>query len=293
MKVGVIGLGKIGLPIAKNLIESGHNVMGYRRSTMEDLVAVGGHAARSPNEVGACCEIIFSCMPGISALREVITGDGGLMETARPGQIITELGSHPLPEKAAFIAPLATKGAMFLDGEISGTPGMVTARNANVLIAGPREGFDRIAPVLKGISRSSLYLGEFGGATKAKLASNILVALHIAGAAQAISFGLTLGIDKQMLLAALTNGSGASTQLAIRGPWMVEQKFVPVQGPAPTLKYYLEQARLTAQHSEIRTDIIDCLYDLYDRAIPTIGERDVAAIVEYFDNRGSQNGVNA
>jgi len=293
MQIGIVGLGKIGLPIAKNLIESGHDVMGYRRSAMDDFVAVGGRTACSPAEVGAHCDVVFSCMPGIGALREVIEGSGGLIETARAGQIITELGSHPVAEKAAFVGPLAAKGAVFLDGEISGTPGMVATRKANVLLAGPREAAERIAPVVKGISDSSLYLGDFGGATKAKLASNILVALHIAGAAQAISFGLKLGVDKQLLLAALTNGSGASTQLAIRGPWMVEQKFLPLQGLASTLRYYLEQARETAKGTGIRTDIIDCLYDVYDRAIPVIGERDVAAILEYFDNSDGPNGANA
>lgn len=293
MKIGVVGLGKIGLPIARNLIESGHDVVGYRRSAMDDFVAMGGYATRSPAEVGECCDVIFSCMPAIGALREVVEGSGGLIETAREGQVITEFGSHPLAAKTAFVAPLAAKGAVFLDGEISGTPGMVATRKANVLLAGPREAADRIAPAVKGFSGSSLYMGEFGGATKAKLASNILVALHIAGAAQAISFGLKLGVDKKLLLAALSNGSGSSTQLAIRGPWMVEQKFLPLQGPAPTLKYYLEQAREHAKGSEIRTDLIDCLYGLYDRAIPVIGDRDVAAILDYFDNRDGSNGVNA
>jgi 3-hydroxyisobutyrate dehydrogenase-like beta-hydroxyacid dehydrogenase len=293
MTIGVVGLGKIGLPMAKNLIASGHDVIGYRRSAMDDLVAMGGHSARSPAEVGESCDVIFSCMPTVGALREVIEGSGGLIETAREGQIIAEFGLHPLAEKTAYVAPLAAKGAVFLDGEISGTPGMLATRTANVLLAGPREAADRIAPAVQGISDKSLYLGAFGGATKAKLASNILVALHIAGAAQAISFGLKLGVDKDLLLAALTNGSGSSAQLAIRGPLMVERKFLPLQGPAPTIKYFLEQARENAKDSGIRTDLIDCLYGVYDRAIPVIGDRDVAAILDYFDTCDGSNGANA
>jgi len=293
MRIGVVGLGKIGLPIARNLIASGHDVIGYRRSAMDDFVAMGGRPAGSPAEIGADCDVIFSCMPDIGALREVIEGADGLIATARQGQIITELGSHPLTDKAAFVAPFAAKGAVFLDGEIAGTPGMVATRKANVFLSGPREAVERIEPAVKGISDVSVYLGAFGAATKVKLANNILVALDIAGAAQAISFGLKLGVDKELLLAALTNGSGASTQLAIRGPWMVAQRFLPLQGPAPALKYYLGQARETAQGAGIRTDLIDCLYDIYDRAIPLIGERDVAAILEYFEHRDDANGANA
>jgi 3-hydroxyisobutyrate dehydrogenase-like beta-hydroxyacid dehydrogenase len=293
MKIGIIGLGKIGLPVAKNLIASGHEVMGYRRSAMDDFTALGGRAAASPAEIGAACDIVFSCMPGIEALREIIEGDSGLLASARGGQIITELGSHPIAAKEAFVAPLAAKGAVFLDGEVAGTPGMVAARKANIFLAGPRAAADQIAPAVKGISDVSLYLGAFGGATKVKLANNILVALDIAGAAQAIAFGLKLGVDKELLLEALVTGSGSSTQLGIRGPWMTARKFLPLQGPAPALKYYLQQARETATGSGIRTDIIDCLHGIYDRAIPLIGERDVAAMLEYFESQNPTNGASA
>lgn len=292
MKIGMVGLGKIGFPVAKNLIDSGHEVVGYRRSAMDDFTAIGGRAAASPAEIAADCDIIFSCMPDIDALRGVIEGKGGLLEQAREGQVITELGSHPVAEKEAFVAPLAAKGAIFLDGEVAGTPGMVSARKANIFLSGPREAVDRIAPAVKGISDVSLYLGAFGGATKVKLANNILVALDIAGAAQALAFGLKLGVDKDLLLQALTTGSGASTQLGIRGPWMIARKFLPLQGPAPALRYYLEQARATAEGSGIHTDIIDCLLGIYDRAIPLIGERDVAAMLEYFENQDA-NGAKA
>jgi 3-hydroxyisobutyrate dehydrogenase len=293
MKIGMVGLGKIGFPVAKNLVESGHEVFGYRRSAMDEFVAIGGKAAGSPAEIGANCDIIFSCMPATAALREIIEGERGLLASARKGQVIVELGSHPFAEKQTFIAPLAAKGATFLDGEVAGTPGMVAARKANIFLSGPREAVDRIAPAVKGISDVSLYLGAFGGATKVKLANNILVALDIAGAAQAIAFGLKLGVDKDLLLQALVTGSGSSTQLGIRGPWMIERKFLPLQGPAPALKYYLQQARDTAEGSGIQTDVIDCLLGIYERAIPQIGERDVAAMLEYFEGNKAANGANA
>jgi 3-hydroxyisobutyrate dehydrogenase-like beta-hydroxyacid dehydrogenase len=283
MKVGIVGLGKIGFPVAKNLIDSGHEVIGYRRSAMDDFIALGGRAAASPAAIGAECEVIFSCMPGVEALRGIVEGEEGLLASARAGQVITELGSHPVAMKQAFVAPFAAKGAVFLDGEVAGTPGMVAARKANIFLSGPRDAVDRIAPAVRGISDVSIYLGAFGGATKVKLANNILVALDIAGAAQAIAFGLKLGVQKELLLEALVNGSGSSTQLGIRGPWMTERRFLPLQGPAPALKYYLQQARETAKGSGIRTDIIDCLHGIYDRAVPLIGERDVAAMVEYFE----------
>ena len=97
--VGLVGVGKIGLPISENLIKSGYRVVGYRR----------------------------------------MQGPNGLIKSARPGQIIVELGSHPVPDKQRHVAAFAAKGASFLDGEVSGTPGMVSARKAVIYLAGDKE----------------------------------------------------------------------------------------------------------------------------------------------------------
>src|ERR1700722_15907507 len=133
--VGLIGLGKIGLPIAENLIKSGYRVLGYRRGSMADFQKIGGIPARSPADVGAQADIVLTCLPSAEALDEVVQGKNGLVQSARPGQIVVELGSHLVPDKERQIAPLAAKGAIFLDGEVGGTPGMVSARKAVVYLA--------------------------------------------------------------------------------------------------------------------------------------------------------------
>src|SRR6185436_15851050 len=97
--VGLVGVGKIGLPIAENLIKSGYRVLGYRRSSMADFEKIGGVPARSPADIGAQTEIVFSCLPSTEALDDVVQGPNGLAKSARPGQIIVELGSHPVPDK--------------------------------------------------------------------------------------------------------------------------------------------------------------------------------------------------
>src|SRR5205809_6443384 len=105
--VGLIGIGKIGLPIAENLIKSGYRVLGYRRSSMADFEEIGGVAARSPADVGAQTDIVFTCLPSAEALDDVVQGKQGLVHSARPGQVIVELGSHLIPDKERQIAPLA------------------------------------------------------------------------------------------------------------------------------------------------------------------------------------------
>ena len=150
--VGLIGVGKIGLPIAENLIKSGYRVLGYRRSSLAEFEQIGGIAARSPADVGAQADIVLTCLPSAEALDDVVQGKHGLVHTARPGQIVVELGSHLVPDKERQIAPLAAKGAVFLDGEVGGTPGMVRARKAVVYLAGDAEAAKKAEQVVRGFS---------------------------------------------------------------------------------------------------------------------------------------------
>ena len=117
--IGVVGVGKIGLPIAGNLIKSGHRVVGYRRSSLAEFEKIGGVPARSAADVGAQADIVFSCLPSAQALDDVVHGPRGLIHSARAGQVVVELGSHPLTDKKRQIALLAQKGAEFVDGEVS------------------------------------------------------------------------------------------------------------------------------------------------------------------------------
>src|SRR6185312_476518 len=106
--------------------------------------------------------LIFTCLPSDEALEEVIQGPNGLIHSARPGQIVVEFGSHSIPVKEKYVAPLASKGAVFLDGEVSGTPGMVTQRKGAIYIAGDRVAAQKIESTIKSFTDLYLYLGVFG-----------------------------------------------------------------------------------------------------------------------------------
>ena len=285
-KIGFIGVGKIGLPICEHLIKKGYTVVGYRRSSLEDFKKLGGVVARSAAEVGAQAEIVLTCLPNDQALDEIVRGGGGLLESARSGQIVVEFGSHPVPVKQQYVAPFAAKQVVFLDGEISGTPGMVTQRKGVVYLGGPTEAVKKIEPIVAAFAESCLHLGDFGAATKVKLVNNFLVALHIAGTAQAMALGLSTGIDKDLLITAVATGSGGSTQFGIRAPWMAERRFMPQQGSAAGLVHYLDTAKDMADDAGVGTDLLDCLIGVFARAVPSIGDRDVAAVFEYFEANG-------
>jgi 3-hydroxyisobutyrate dehydrogenase-like beta-hydroxyacid dehydrogenase len=279
--VGFIGVGKIGLPIAHNLIKSGYRVLGFRRSSMAEFQSIGGIAARSPADVGAQADIVFSCVPSSEALDEVMQGPDGLVHAARPGQIIVELGSHPVPDKARQIDPLAARGAVFMDGEVSGTPGMVAERKAVIYLAGDAEARKTVERVVQGFADSCLYFGTFGAASKVKLVNNLLVALNIAATAEAMALGLKAGVDVDLMIKAVASGSGGSTQFAIRAPWMAQRRFLPAQGTAPTLMHYFDLIGDLADSLGVATPLLDRAEELYRRCMDMgLGDHDVAVMVD-------------
>jgi 3-hydroxyisobutyrate dehydrogenase len=284
--VGFIGVGKIGLPVCENLIKSGYKVLGYRRGSLADFEKAGGTPAKSPADIGAQCNVVFSCVPTAEAMDEVVNGANGLIHSARPGQIIVELGSHPVPAKEKQVAPLAKKGAAYLDGEVSGTPGMVAARKAVIYLGGDAEAAKKVEPVVKGFADLCLYFGPFGAATKVKLVNNLLVAINIAATAEAMALGLKAGVDVDLMIKAIAAGSGGSTQFGIRAPWMAQRKFHPVQGQAALLFHYFHMIEQWADETGTATPLLNRAIELYQKCVDMgFGEtHDVAVMIDVINS---------
>ena len=186
-----------------------------------------------------------------------------------------------MPDKRRQIAPLRQKGAIFIDGEVSGTPGMVSARKGVVYLAGDAEACKKAEPVIAGFADSCLYFGEFGAASRVKLVNNLLVAINIAATAEAMALGLKAGVDVPLMIKAIATGSGGSTQFGIRAPWMAERRFTPVQGSVPGLQHYFEMISDFARSVGVETPLLDCVVPLYERFMTMgFGESDVARMVD-------------
>jgi 3-hydroxyisobutyrate dehydrogenase-like beta-hydroxyacid dehydrogenase len=279
--VGFVGVGKIGMPISQNLIKSGYRVVGYRRSSLDEFAKIGGVPARSAAEVGAQADIVFSCLPSDDALEEVVHGPDGLIRSARPGQIVVELGSYPVPVKERHVAPMAEKGAFFIDGEVAGTPGMVLARKGVVFLAGDEAACKRAERVVAGFADSCIYFGAFGAASRVKLINNLLVSIHIAATAEAMALGVKAGVNVDLMIKAIANGSGGSTQFGIRAPWMAERRFKPLQGPIPGLQHYIEMIGEFADSVGVATPLLDRTAELFERFVAMgLSDCDGAAMID-------------
>lgn len=280
--IGFVGVGKIGIEITKHLVAAGYGVLGYRRGSLAEFEKIGGTPAPSPAAIGEQADIIFSCLPGGgNALDEVVSGPHGLVHTARAGQIVTELGSHGLAAKERQIERLAAKGAIFVDGEVSGTPGMVAQRKGPIYLAGDANACQKLEPIIKTFADLCLYLGSFGAATKIKLVNNLLVTVNTAAIGEAVALALQVGVDPEMMLKAITNGSGGSVLFPIRATRMINENYKPAQGTFEGLCHYFNLIEDLASTAEISTPLFRLSTDLFRRGIDYgLAEHDVAAIIE-------------
>jgi len=283
--VGFVGVGRVGMRISQNLINSGFRVIGWRRSSLAEFEKMGGVPARSPAEVGAQAEIVLSCMPSPAALDAVMQGSEGLVQSARPGQIFIEFGSPPLSVKRQQNDLLARKGAVFLDAEVSGTPSMIAARKAVIYLAGDQHACMKAQPVIDGFADSCINFGPFGAAAKVKLVNNLLVGIHMAAAAEAMALGRKAGVDVDTMIKAIATGSGGSTQFAIRAPIAAAKRYIPAAQGAPSdFFHYFDMIREFADEVGTVTPMLDRAREVFQRAMDTgFADQDNAALVEVID----------
>jgi len=283
--IGLIGVGRIGTEIARHLLSRGYRVLGYRRSSLTQFEGIGGVAARSPAHVGEEADIVLSCLPGGDSLDQVVAGTNGLMHSARNGQVVVELGSHPLSAKERQIARLDARGTVFVDGEVGGTTGMVTQRLAPVYLAGAADACRRAERIVRAFAESVLYVGAFGAASKIKFINNLLVTVNTAAIGEAVALALRSGIDSDVMIKAIASGSGGSVLFPIRAPRMVQRNFLPALGTFETLSHYFQYINDLADGVGASTPLFDVAADLYRRGLQRgLGEHDVAAIIEVIDS---------
>ena len=240
-RVGLIGLGKMGLPIARNLMERGFAVTGYRRSGSPELAAAGGTVAGSSAEVAAEAEVLLSIVPDAAAVEEIICGPAGTLTTLRPGTIHIEMSTIDIGHKTRLRDAVRARGGDLLDCPVSGSPGMVAPRRATTFASGDRASVDRVAPVLDAVSGPWVYTGEFGTGARMKYIANLLLAVHTVAAAEALVLARRSGLDLDLVQATLDGSIAESAIFKQRGPLMRDRAWTPAPGPVATLHPILEQ----------------------------------------------------
>jgi len=278
-RVGVIGLGKMGLPIARNLMDRGFAVIGYRRSGSPELAAAGGIVAGSAAEVADAADVLLSIVPDADAVEEVISGPEGTLKQLRPGTIHLEMSTIDVPRKARLRDEVQARGGDLLDCPISGSPGMVAPRLATTFASGEQESVDRVALVLDAISGPWVYTGAFGTGAQLKYIANLLLAVHTVAAAEAMALARSSGLDLSLVQRTLDTSIASSAIWTQRGPLMAERRWSPAPGPVSTLHPILEQIADHASRTGLSAPVFAAAKEVFDQALADgRGDLDIACV---------------
>ena len=278
-RVGVIGLGKMGLPIARNLMDRGFAVIGFRRHGSPELAAAGGVVAASAAEVAAHADVLLSILPDVRAVEEVVCGETGTLTALRPGTVHIEMSTVDVEQKARIRDAVQGKGGDLLDCPISGSPGMVAPRLATTFASGDPASVDRVRSVLDAISGPWVNTGPFGTGAHMKYIANMLLAAHTVAAAEAIVLARRSGLDLELVQHTLDSSIAASAILKQRGPVMRERVWSPAPGPINTLHPILEQIEDHAATLNMPTPVFSAAKAVFDKAVADgWGELDIAAV---------------
>ena len=191
MKIGFIGLGIMGKPMAKNLLKAGFEVVAYthKQATIDELVSCGAEAGTSGADLAGRCDAIVTMLPNSPNVRDAVFGKNGIVEGAHEGLVLIDMSSIDPTESKKIAAELEKKGIDMIDAPVSGGEPMAVAGTLSVMVGGKEETVEAMRPVLSAMASSVVYVGPIGSGNVAKLANQMIVGINIAACSEAFTFG--------------------------------------------------------------------------------------------------------
>jgi 2-hydroxy-3-oxopropionate reductase len=229
VKVGFIGLGIMGTPMARNLIKAGHNLVVFDvvPHAVAELVAAGAARGESACDVAARSEITITMVPDGPEVEAAVLGPAGALEGAAPGSIIVDMSSiSPLVAQKVGAA-CEGKGVEFLDAPVSGGEPKAIEGTLAIMVGGRQAAFDKVQPLFQAMGSSAILTGPVGAGNVTKLANQIMVAVNIAGMGEALVLATKAGLDPEVVFNAVKGGLAGSTVLNAKAPMLIGRNFKP------------------------------------------------------------------
>jgi 2-hydroxy-3-oxopropionate reductase len=229
MKIGFIGLGIMGKPMARNLLAAGHDlvVSNHNTAAADELAAAGAVVAATPREVAEQVDLVITMLPNSPHVRDVALGPDGLAAGAHPGLVLVDMSSiDPLVAREIH-DELAGQGVAMVDAPVSGGEPKAIEGTLSVMVGGDRAVFDQVADVMSAVAASVVYVGAIGAGNIAKLANQVIVAVNIAAVSEALVLAQKAGVSPEGVVAAIRGGLAGSTVLEAKAPMMLAHDFAP------------------------------------------------------------------
>ncbi len=220
MKLGFIGTGNMGNPMAANLIKAGHQVTVHdlRREAATNLLELGANWADSPKEAVPGNEVVFTSLPVPRDVEAVVLGENGILEGASSGQVFFDLSTNSPTMVRRLHDECAARGVTLMDSPVSGGTYGAAAGTLAVMVGGDKATFDRFKPTLEAIGTHVVYCGGIGNGAVCKICNNLMSMGTGALLAEALTLGVKAGVDLATLADVINNSTGGSKRLADKFP---------------------------------------------------------------------------
>ncbi len=284
MKIGFIGLGIMGKPMAKNLLKAGYTVVvnNLTPEPVQELVACGAEAG-TQREIAEQCDIVMTMVPNSPQVKQVMCGPEGVGAHMRPGTIFIDMTSiNPIASKE-IAAELAGYGIEMLDAPVSGGEPKAIDGTLSFMVGGKQEIFDQCKVILEAMGSSVIRCGDIGAGNTTKLANQIIVACNIQALAEALMLAEKAGVDPQLVFEAIRGGLAGSTVMNAKAPMMIAGNDKPgfkVDLHIKDLNNALECAHTVGAPLPMTAEAMEVLQWLHSH---DGGQKDHSAMIQYYE----------
>jgi len=228
-KIGFIGLGIMGKPMAKNLIKAGYKLVVFdvNGDAVNELVDTGAEEGTSSGDVAGKTDIVITMLPNSPHVKEVILGKDGVLDGAKPGTVIVDMSSIAPLVSREVAAKAKEKGVEMIDAPVSGGEPKAVEGTLAIMAGGSLEVFESVKEILLKMGSSAVYVGEIGSGNVTKLANQIIVALNIAAMSEALVLATKAGVNPEKVYNAIRGGLAGSTVLDAKVPMVLNGNFKP------------------------------------------------------------------
>ena len=228
-KIGFIGIGIMGKPMAKNLINAGYKVISYDivEDALNEIVEYGAYRGTSPKNIAENSDIILTMLPNSPQVEEVVLGENGVIKGVKKGQILIDMSSIDPLVSQEVAKELEEKGVKMLDAPVSGGQEKAESGTLAFMVGGEKEVFEECKEILEVMGGSVTLVGDIGAGGITKLVNQVIVAINIAAVAEALIMGKKAGVDPEKIYNAIRGGLAASKCLEDKAPRMFEGNYDP------------------------------------------------------------------
>jgi 2-hydroxy-3-oxopropionate reductase len=228
MKIGFVGLGIMGRPMALNLIKAGHQLFVYgKRTVPADIRDAGATVCGTLKEIAAAAETVILMVPDTPDVKSVLFDPDGIAAGLAPGKIVVDMSSISPIETKQFAAEINKKGCDYIDAPVSGGEVGAKAATLTIMVGGPESAFAKVKPLFELMGKNITLVGENGAGQTTKVANQIIVALTIEAVGEALLFASRAGADPAKVREALMGGFASSRILEVHGERMIKRTFDP------------------------------------------------------------------